>query len=279
MAYWYLAGVGLLMLAVAWGTPHRQVRVWIFFVTAGAITLGDLVPMAILNLYEYTPGLLPRGLGHWFGELMAECLFVPAVLSFRHLAPRRWRVLSGALTVALFAALEWLLMRLGMYRHNRWSFTATAVLFSVYLIALDRAVDSLVRRGYDRLHRAALVGSSVYYALTLWGMLVTGVLGLASIRLGMAANKEMDEMYTNFILVGPPFLLVGLTGVWMRWLRRPAMATLVAAGFALWFSALEALGVRHSYGVWNPLLDGLVIGAAMFGLAHLDRWFESSATT
>lgn len=272
--YVYLAGVGLLLLFITWGTRPAPLRVWIFFVTAGSVALTDLFLAGILNYYEYTPGLLPGRLDTYLGELLAECLFVPSVYTALTVVPPRWRLLANVLTVVPFVALEWFLIRLGVYQHHGWSHMATALLFAAYGTIVAQAVRSFERNGYGQINRGVFVAFSLYYLLALWGMMVTGVLRLASIRLGTAPHREMDELYTNFILVAPPFLLLGWAGIWQRAFRRPLQALLVGVFFAIWFSVLSVLDIRQDFGFWNPLLDGLSIGAAMFGVARLDGWLE-----
>lgn len=265
------AGVAMVVVtAIGWPSP---VRVWIYVVTGGAISVGDLFVTGLFNLYEYKPGLLRGRPDNYLGVLIAECLFVPAVFSLLSAAPRRLRAWLFALTCVPMVGLELLFYRLQVYEHHGWRFTFTFVLFAVYGLLASFAVTRFEQRGYAFWQRLLLVGSSVYFAMNLWGLLPFGMLRLVTIHLWLLANPEFDLTLSSLLLHAIPFTVIGLTGVWTGWIRRPLWAATTVAGLFLWLLLQRRLGIYHSRPPWHPLLGSALVVSTHLGLSQLDRWF------
>ncbi|HWI52073.1 MAG TPA: hypothetical protein VNT01_08015 [Symbiobacteriaceae bacterium] len=270
MAYLLLGACGLLMAWPVWRS-RRAVAGWIFLVTGGAISAGDLVVTGIFNWYEYRPGLL-RGRGDdYFGVLTAECLFVPALYGALSLTPKRWRPWLMLAAVPFVTALEVLFLHLDIYRHHGWQLLYTIVLFLAYTLVAIALIVAFERHGYSTWHRAMQVLLSLHYTMNLWGLLPFGMLRLISIRMGLSPHPELDLIFSSLLLHAIPFNAVGFWSIWTGRVRQSETALVLACGFTVWLFWLGSMGWWEARSFWYPSYGGILVVLTHLALSQLDR--------
>jgi hypothetical protein len=272
MPYLFLLAAAVAMAGVSLIWRRSLARLWLFVVTGGAVSLGDLFVNAIFRLYEYRPGFLAGRADNYLGVVIAECLFVPSYYCLLALVPQRLRLAVNLAAALPMVLLEWVFLHLGVYSHHGWTLWLTATLFGLYGVAAALAVSSVERRGCTGWRRAVFIAGSVYFAMNLWGLVPFGILRLSAIWLHLAANPELDLVLSSLLLHAVPYTLTGLIGVGSRWLRSWHSAGLTAAVWTIWLSILMAEGIWRTVPPWTPALEGVCLAAILHGLARLDQY-------
>ncbi|WHY01206.1 hypothetical protein [Neobacillus sp. DY30] len=134
-SYWYL-GLGILsilLLAYVY-LKTRDPRNFLLFLAM--VGLGYIIETVIYNFghsYHYYPKLIRHDTFYDsnMGAMASNALALPVAATFLAALRKNW--LWILFFICFFAGTEWLFLKLGIYKHNWWKITYTALgLFFVY---------------------------------------------------------------------------------------------------------------------------------------------------
>lgn len=278
MHYLLLGAAGLALLAVSWGRRLTPVKVGLFLVSGAIIIFADFLVTGVFVVYQYAPGLLPNQISDArLGVLIAECLFVPALISSVVGSVSRYRVwVSVSLTIPLFV-IEWLFTEAGVFLPDGWSIWHSVLLFPPYLAALAVWADHFEQVGYTRIHRLIVVWMTVDFVWDVAAITTNGILGLFYGGYGLMAEPLQDNVLGNFLVHGLAWMFLGILWVWNGWARSSVLLAGFVCVYGLWLWGWEAAGFLHFAPVWSPAAEAVHAAVWIWGTGKVDAWFQRVA--
>jgi membrane-associated HD superfamily phosphohydrolase len=242
--------------------------------TGSALDTADLICFGLLRLYEYHPHLLSGKQDVFLGEVLAEVLYVPMLYSVVALLPHQVRFAGAASLGLILAGIEYLFIALGIFHHHGWAWWSTPVLFTLFSAVAAAWVNAFERAGYTRLHRFIVLLTATNLSWHALSLFYQRLLQRGWSELALLTNSESNQIVGTVLEYGIPYHLITLVLVWT--VRKPSVAAAAAGAllFTAWLKGLDLAGVYHNGPV---LLDGIGLGAAVWGLSKLDQWFTRAA--
>jgi hypothetical protein len=272
-SYWYL-GLGILsiLLLVYVYIKTRSLRIFLLFVLM--VGVGYIIEAVIYNFghsYQYYPEFIKQNriYDSNLGAIASNALALPAAATFIAVLRKNWKWI--VFFICFFAGVEWLFLKLDIYKHNWWKTGYTSLGLPFYFVSAKVFYIKLSQPLKEKLHTLLLF------------LIISPISGTFSFlpiiffsnryyELGWFGNFSQDTTAFGAIY----YLCASLYHVLIlkiHWKRSWQKYVLTPICFYIITVILEKVGILHSQVWWDPwyyvILSVIVLKLTVIISGHL----------